>query len=77
MISGREVVLALGRHAEPVRTRDLPDLAPSLARLYATKTTKTLTRDLNWLLANELIEKEADMYRAPVHMMQQFLPVRA
>lgn len=73
----REVVLVLGRHAEPVRKRDLPDLAPSLARLYATKTTKTLTRDLNWLLDNDLIEKEADMYRAPVHMMQQFLPVRA
>ena len=73
----REVVLVLGRHAKPVRKREIPDLAPALARLYSTKTAKTLTRDLNWLLANELLEKEAASYRAPVHMMQQFLPVRA
>ncbi|MXX78992.1 MAG: Fic family protein [Gemmatimonadales bacterium] len=73
----REVVLALGRHMEPVRKREIPDLAPALTRLYSTKTAKTLTRDLNWLLANELIEKEGDTYRAAVHMMQQFLPVRA
>ncbi len=73
----REVVLVLGRHAEAARKRDIPDLAPVLARLYSTKTTKTLTRDLNWLLANELLEKEGDSYSAPVRMMQQFLPVRA
>ncbi len=73
----REAVLVLGRHAEPVRKREIPDLAPALARLYSTKTAKTLTRDLNWLLANELLEKEAGSYRAPIHMMQQFLPVRA
>lgn len=73
----REVVLVLGRHAEPARKREIPDLAPALARLYSTKTAKTLTRDLNWLLANELLEKEADSYRAPVHTMQQFRPVRA
>lgn len=73
----REVVLVLGRHAEPVRKREIPDSAPILARLYSTKTAKTLTRDLNWLVANELLEKEADAYRAPVDMMQQFLPLRA
>lgn len=72
----REVVLVLGRHGEAARKRDIPDLAPVLARLYSTKTAKTLTRDLNWLLENELIEREADGYRAPVHMMQQFLPPR-
>ncbi|MCY3599769.1 MAG: Fic family protein [Gemmatimonadetes bacterium] len=73
----REVVLVLGRHAEPARKRDIPDLAPGLARLYSTKTTKTLTRDLNWLLANNLLEEDGGEYRAPVHMMQQLLPVRA
>ena len=73
----REVVLVLGRHAEPARKRDIPDLAPALARLYSTKTTKTLTRDLNWLLANDLLEKDGGEYRAPVHRMQQLLPVRA
>ncbi|MXX68423.1 MAG: Fic family protein [Gemmatimonadales bacterium] len=73
----REVVLVLGRHAEPARKRDIPDLAPGLARLYSTKTTKTLTRDLNWLLANNLLEEDGGEYSAPVHMMQQLLPVRA
>ena len=73
----REVVLVLGRHAEPVRKREVPDLDLSLTRRYSTKTPKTLTRDLNWLVANELLEKEADAYRAPVHTMQQFLPARA
>ena len=73
----REVVLVLGRHAEPAKKRDIPDLDPGLARLYSTRTTKTLTRDLNWLLANELLEEHGSEYRAPVHTMQQFLPVRA
>lgn len=73
----REVVLALGRHMEPVRKREIPDLAPALSRLYSTKTAKTLTRDMNWLLANELLEREGDTYRAAVRMMQRFLPVRA
>lgn len=70
----REVVLVLGRHGEAARKRDIPDLAPALVRLYSARTAKTLTRDLNWLLEHELIEREADGYRAPVHMMQQFLP---
>ena len=73
----REVVLELGRRATAVGKHEIPELSTGLARRYSTRTLKTLTRDLNWLLANELLERESGAYRAPVHMMQRFVPARA
>ena len=49
----REVTLALGRLGEPIRKQGIPDLSPDLARLYAEKTSKTLTRDVNWLVERD------------------------
>ncbi len=72
----REVTLALGRVRKPVSKRGIPDLAPNLARLYATKTLKTLTRDMNWLVENDFVEKRADGYRARVETMQVFRSVQ-
>ena len=73
----REVTLALGRAGTPVRKRAIPDLSPGLARLYAEKTGKTLTRDVNWLLQRRFLEKGQDGYRARVESMRAFRPPRA
>jgi len=73
----REVTLALGRAGTSVRKRAIPDLSPGLARLYAEKTGKTLTRDMNWLLQRGFLERGEDGYRAKVETMRAFRPVRA
>ena len=73
----REVSLVLGRVSEPVRKRAIPDLSPDLARLYAKKTSKTLTRDMNWLVNREFLDKGEDGYRAKVESMRAFQPARA
>ncbi len=73
----REVTLVLGRVSAPVRKRAIPDLSPDLARLYAEKTSKTLTRDMNWLVNREFLEKGEDGYRAKVESMRAFQPARA
>ena len=68
----REVVLALSWRDEPVRKRRVPSLTPEVARLYAGKTYKTLTRDLNWLVGEELIAREPEGYRARKEQMKAF-----
>ncbi len=73
----REVTLVLGRVREPVRKRAIPDQSPDLTRLYAEKTSKTLTRDMNWLVKREFLEKGGDGYRAKVESMRAFQPARA
>ena len=70
----REVTLALGRVGEPVRKQSIPDLSPDLARLYADRTRKTLTRDMNWLVKKDFLQKEEDGYRAKVGAMRAFRP---
>jgi Fic family protein len=43
---------------KPVAKRAIPDLTPRLAAAYATKTEKTLTRDLNAIKTLELLKQE-------------------
>ena len=73
----RQVTLALGRVGEPVRKQSIPDLSPDLARLYAEKTGKTLTRDMNWLVERGFLERGEDGYRAKVESMRAFRHSRA
>ena len=73
----REVTLALGRVGGPVRKKAIADLSPGLARSYAEKTRKTLTRDMNWLVKRGFLERGEDGYRARVETMQAFRPARA
>ena len=68
----REVVLSLSQRERPVKKRLVATLTPGLAGLYADKTTKTLTRDLNWLVAAGLVERTADGYRARTELMKAF-----
>ena len=73
----REVTLTLGRAGEPVAKPAIPDLSPDLARVYADRTSKTLTRDMNWLVNRGLLERGGDGYRAQVDSMRAFRPERA
>lgn len=73
----RSVTLALGRMGAPIRKKSIPDLSPGLARLYAEKTSKTLTRDMNWLVKRDLLERGEAGYRARVEQMRAFRPARA
>ncbi len=70
----RELVLELGRISEPVAKAEIPFLTPALARGYAGKTRKTLTRDLNWLAQERLIARAGRAYRANIGLMWAFVP---
>ena len=73
----RELVLALTAAEEPVPRATLRRLNPALAELYAAKTDKTVTRDLNWLMQQRLIEKRPQGYRSRIELMLSFRPPRA
>ena len=40
-----------------IQVAGIPDLTPALARAYATRTAKTLTRDRNWLRTRGLLHR--------------------
>ena len=71
------LVLALGTAEHPVSKSQIPELTPALARAYATKTAKTLTRDLNWLRDRALVQRTGSGYRARVDRMHSFQPAAA
>jgi Fic family protein len=72
----RELVQALAE-AGPTPTAKLKELTPRLAGLYATKTEKTLSRDLHVLEESELVARaDGDAYRARVEVLQMLLPQR-
>lgn len=53
----KRLVLDMSKANDPVRRAQIRDLSPRLARLYADKTDKTISRDLNSLLEMELVKK--------------------
>ncbi len=55
----------------------IPELSPKLAREYAKKTEKTLSRDLNLLKEMDLIERKGRSVRARKEIILAFLPPRA
>jgi len=70
----RRLVIDLSRHGRPVPLSDVPLVSPRMTEAYATKGRKTLTRDINKLLAMELIEKTENRIRARSEIMRAFLP---
>lgn len=73
----RELVFALTDRGEPVPRAELRRLAVSVAELYAGKTDKTLTRDINWLREVDLIAKRPEGYVTRIDRMRSFRPLRA
>jgi Fic family protein len=69
----RDLVLALPFDAFVPRAK-LPGLTPGLAEAYASKKSKTVTRDLNALEQRGLIERGLGGYRARREIMLSFMP---
>lgn len=72
----RELVLAMSP-GEPVAKVDIANLNPTIARLYATKSEKTVSRDVNALEAEGLLRKTRAGYLAATDVVEAFLPIRA
>ncbi len=72
----RWLVLDLGNAKEPVPVGKIRELTPRLAKAYATKTPKTLQRDLGALEKLELVERSAANVRAKREVILAFLPWR-
>ncbi|MBI4842806.1 MAG: Fic family protein [Nitrospirae bacterium] len=72
----RKLVLDLSAHKEPVPLAKLHQVSPRVAELYATKTPKTISRDVTYLLKHNLISREGNGYIANKQIMLSFLPER-
>lgn len=57
-----------------VKRNELRRLTPELAEMYAGKTDKTLTRDLNKLRTLGLISRQGSSVRSQIHVMDAFMP---
>jgi Fic family protein len=76
-IRRRRLVLDLSQHEESVPLSALPEISPRIALAYATKTPRTLMRDVNALRKANLIVKDDKGYRARREIILAFLPQRA
>jgi Fic family protein len=74
-IRRRHLALDLAGFQAWVQKEKIKLLTPRVARHYATKTDRTLTRDLNALIEAKLIMKEGDRYRARFETILAFLPL--
>jgi Fic family protein len=72
----RKLVLDLSALKEPVVLNKLPLVSPRVAELYATKTQKTIRRDVTELLKHNLIRREGNGYVSNKEIMLSFLPER-
>jgi len=73
----RQLLLDLSAKPEGVPRADLPRVSPEVASLYARKTAKTLSRDINALIGMGLMEwQEGGGYRAKKETILAFLPLR-
>lgn len=74
----RHLILHLGKNLKPIRISDIMEMTPRLAREYAGKTDKTLTRDINALVEMKLLVRSAGRrVRAKREIISAFLPWRA
>jgi Fic family protein len=71
----RNLVLDLTKHG-PADLEELAGLSPRLAVAYASKTAKTLSRDLNTLQTMGLIVKREQRWCANADIIRAYLPLR-
>lgn len=79
VIRQRKLVLDLSAIEENdgwVPVSGIQDLSARLAREYANKSQKTLTRDLNALVENGLVERQGRRVRANKRLILAFIPAR-
>lgn len=72
----RHLLLDLSDREEPVPFGKLREVSPRVAAAYATKTAKTLSRDLSALIEMDLLELTSDGYRAKRETILAFLPLQ-
>ncbi len=72
----RHLLLDLSDRAEPTPFGKLRELSARVAAAYATKTAKTLSRDLSALITMDLLELTPSGYRAKKETILAFLPLR-
>ncbi len=60
---------------DPVAKNDIPQLTPRLAETYATNGPKTLTRDVNELVAKGLLHVVDGRYQADMRVLMNLLPL--
>ena len=70
----RQLILDLSVSTEPVPRSQLLNLSPMVAKAYAKKTSKTLSRDLNILEEMDLVGKKGHSYYARKGKILAFLP---
>jgi len=76
----RRLVLDLSAYTDNkgwIRLSKIPELSPRLAREYAQKTPKTLTRDINALVQMGLVLRSGKSVKANMELILAFLPARA
>lgn len=73
----RQLVLDLSKYGEPVARSALRTISGKVASGYAGKTDKTLTRDINALLADDLIVRRGGGFTPRREKILAFLPARA
>ncbi|MBC8515578.1 Fic family protein [bacterium] len=69
----RDLLLAMTSQA-PMTPTQLMGITPEIARQYGKRTIKTMTRDLNHLLANGFLVREGRAYRAAVELALSHRP---
>ena len=72
----RRLILDLSQREEPVEKDRIPRMTPRLAEAYASRTARTLSRDLEELKRMGLLEQVRRRYRATTEIIQAFLPMR-
>jgi Fic family protein len=72
----RHLALDLGAKRGWVPISQIKEMTPRLAAAYASKTSKTIQRDLSTLMAMELVAREGNKVRAKQEIILSFLPFR-
>ena len=72
----KRFVFDLSKQAEWIPVSKLTEITPRVAKDYASKTIRTLTRDINVLVKTGLVEKRRAEVRAKNEIVFAFLPVR-
>ena len=72
----RHLALDLGEARDWVEVGRVSELSTRLAKVYATKTSKTVQRDLNALVEMGLIVRDGRKVRAQREVILAFLPLR-
>jgi len=73
-IRRRKLVLDLSKKKDPVPLSEIRLISPKIAEFYATKTSKTISRDLDTLMKMNLIISEKNGFRAYIEQILAFLP---